>query len=161
MTGDAAVHAAFGDVMAAAHRYAPQARLNGVLVQEMAPSGVELMAGVTVDPVFGPIVVAGMGGIYVEILKDLAYRVAPVTAGQADSMLGELRCARMLDGVRGAAPRDRAAVIDLIVRLAWFAHDFRTEVAELDLNPVLVLEQGAGVRVVDALIVRSGAATQP
>ncbi len=152
--GDDRVRAAFSEVMSAARLYAPQAALNGVLVQAMAPKGVELMLGVVGDPVFGPIVAVGLGGIYVEVLKDVAYRAAPVTSRQAAEMVGELRSTKLLDGVRGMAPRDKETLIDLIVRLSWFAHDFRDDVAELDLNPVTVLERGAGARIVDALVVR-------
>lgn len=151
--GDGAAREAFEQVTAAARRYAPDARVNGVLVQEMAPQGIEMMLGVIRDPVFGPIVVAGLGGIYIEVLRDIAYRAAPVTAREAQDMLGELRGAKLLDGVRGAAPRDRAALVDAIVRLSWLAHDFRGEIAELDVNPLLALESGA--RVVDALIIRT------
>jgi acetyltransferase len=112
------------------------------------------MLGIVNDPVFGPVVAAGVGGIHVEVLKDVAYRAAPVTPRQAAEMVSELRGARLLDGVRGMAPRDRETLLDLIVRLSWFGHDFCGEVAELDLNPVILLERGAGARVVDALIVR-------
>ena len=153
--GDAPVRSAYGEVMSAARRYAPQAKLNGVLVQAMAPKGLEFMLGVVSDPVFGPVVAVGLGGIYVEVLKDVAYRAAPVTPRQAADMVSELRSAKLLDGVRGMAPRDKDALIDLIVRLSWFAHDFREEVAEIDLNPLIVLERGAGACVVDALIVRA------
>jgi acetate---CoA ligase (ADP-forming) len=155
VAGDDQVRNAYAEVISAAGRHAPAARLNGVLVQEMAPAGVEMMLGVVADPVFGPIVAVGLGGIYVEVLKDVAYRAAPVTAHQAAEMLGELRSAKILDSVRGMPARDREALIDLIARLSWFAHDFRGEIAELDLNPVIVLERGAGARVVDALIVRA------
>lgn len=153
--GDELVRGAYSEVMSAARRYAPRATLNGVLVQAMAPQGVELMLGVVSDPVFGPVVAVGLGGIYVEVLKDVAYRAAPVTLRQAADMVSELRSAKLLDGVRGMAPRDKEAVIDLIVRLSWFAHEFRDDVSEIDLNPLVVLERGAGARVVDALIVRS------
>ncbi len=155
VSGDDAVRSAFDDVLAAARRYAPEAKLNGVLVQEMAPRGVELIVGAVRDPIFGAVVMVGLGGIYVEVLKDVAYRAAPVSAAQAGDMLRELRSARLLDGVRGMAPRDADALVDLIVRLSWFAHDFGDDVAEIDLNPVIVLERGAGARVVDALLVRN------
>ena len=153
---DEAVCVAFSDVMEAARAYAPDAKLNGVLVQEMSPKGIELMLGMVNDPVFGPVVAVGLGGIYVEALKDIAYRAAPVTPRDAEAMLGELRSATLLDGVRGMAPRDREALVDLIVRLSWFAHDFRDEIAEIDVNPLVVLERGMGAKVVDALIVRAG-----
>jgi acetate---CoA ligase (ADP-forming) len=152
--GDQFVRKAYVDVMEAARRHAPQAVLNGVLVQAMAPQGIEMMLGMVNDAVFGPVVAVGLGGIYVEALKDVAYRAAPVARRQAEDMLGELKSAKLLDGARGMAPRDREALIDLIVQLSWFAHDFREEVAEIDLNPVIVLECGAGAHVVDALIVR-------
>jgi acetyltransferase len=155
VAGDEQVRSAYGAVTSAARRHAPEARLNGVLVQEMAPAGVEMMLGLVADPAFGPIVAAGLGGIYVEVLKDVAYRAAPVTLRQAAEMVGELRSAKILDGARGMPPRDRQTLIDLIVRLSWFAHDFRAEIVELDLNPVIVLERDAGARVVDALIVRA------
>jgi acetyltransferase len=154
VSGDDAIRSAFDDVLAAARRYAPEAKVNGVLVQEMAPRGVELIVGAVRDPIFGSVVMVGLGGIYVEVLKDVAYRAAPVTAIQAGEMLRELRSAKLLDGVRGMAPRDTEALVDLIVRLSWFAHDFSDDVAEIDLNPVVVQERGAGAPVVDALLVR-------
>jgi acyl-CoA synthetase (NDP forming) len=147
---------AYTQVLDAARRYAPDARINGVLVQEMAPAGVEMMLGVIRDPVFGPIVAVGLGGIHVEVLRDVAYRAAPVTPQQAQDMLAELRGAKLLDGVRGMPPRDKRTVVDLIVRLSWFAHDFRDEIGELDINPLVVLGEGEAARVVDALIVRRG-----
>ena len=153
--GAEAVTEAFDAIVKSAKAYAPQAKINGVLVQEMARPGVEMMLGVVMDPVFGPIVAAGLGGIHVEVLKDIAYRAAPVTPRQANEMLDELRGVKLLAGVRGMSARDRNAVADAIVRLSWFAHDFRHEIAELDINPLMVYENGAGGRVLDALIVRA------
>jgi acetyltransferase len=154
--GDQAVRQAFGEVTQSARRFAPQAAINGVLVQEMAAQGVEMMLGVVRDPVFGPVVAAGLGGIHVEVLRDIAYRIVPVTADEALRMLRELRGYKLLEGVRGAPPADITALVDAIVRLSWFAHDLAADIAELDINPLLVFERDAGVKVVDALIVRRG-----
>jgi acyl-CoA synthetase (NDP forming) len=153
--GAPAVAASFEAIVQSAQQYAPRAKINGVLVQEMARPGVEMMLGVLRDPVFGPIIAAGLGGIHVEVLKDIAYRTAPVTPRQAGAMLDELRGAALLAGVRGMVARDREALIDAIVRLSWFAHDFANDIAELDINPLMVYERGAGVRVLDALLVRA------
>ena len=149
-----AVREAYRDIMEAAVAFNAKARIDGVLVQPMAPAGIELMLGVSRDATFGPVVAVGLGGIHVEVLHDVAHRIAPIDARQALSMLRELRAFPLLEGVRGAAPRDIAAVVDTIVRLSWFAHDLAGEIAELDLNPLLVLQAGRGVRILDALIVR-------
>ncbi|MGZ5146439.1 MAG: acetate--CoA ligase family protein [Burkholderiales bacterium] len=155
LQGEQAVREAYTQVIEAARRYAPDAQMNGVLVQEMVRPGIEMMLGVIRDPVFGPIVAVGLGGIDVEVMKDVAYRAAPITIQQANDMVNELRGVKLLDRPRGMLPRDRTAVIDLVVRLSWFAHDFRDVVRELDINPLVVFENGAGARIVDALIVRS------
>ena len=118
-------------------------------------AGTEVMLGIVRDPVFGPVVAAGLGGIHVEVLRDIAYRIAPVTADEAGRMLRELRGYRILEGVRGAKPADIGALVAAIVRLSWLAHDLGGELAELDINPLLVFENGAGVKVVDALLVRT------
>jgi len=158
LTGDDAVQRGYHEVMDAAARYAPGARRNGVLVQEMVPQGVEMMLGIVSDPVFGPVVAVGLGGIHIEVLHDVSYRIAPVTPEEARSMLGELRGYKLLEGVRGMPPRDIGCLCDLIVRLSWFAHDFRSEIVEVDINPLVVMERGAGARAVDALIVRRAGA---
>ena len=123
LQGDDAVRQGYADVVAAAQRHAPAAKVNGVLVQEMAPPGTEMMLGIVRDPVFGPVVAAGLGGIHVEVLRDIAYRIAPVTPDEAGKMLRELRGYKVLEGVRGAKPADIDALVAAIVRLSWLAHD--------------------------------------
>jgi acetate---CoA ligase (ADP-forming) len=152
--GEDAVARAYAEVTDAARHFAPTADINGVLVQEMAAPGIEMMLGILRDPVFGAGIAVGLGGIHVEVLRDIAYRIAPVTPAEAAKMLRELRGYKLLEGVRGAKPADIDALITTIVRLSWFAHDFAGEVAELDINPLLVFGRGAGVKVVDALLVR-------
>jgi acetyltransferase len=154
INGDDAARTAFAEVMAAAASYKPGAKLDGVLVQAMAQPGLEFMLGLVSDPVFGSVVVAGLGGIHVEVLHDLAYRVSPIDHIGARAMLHELRGYKMLEGVRGAAARDIDALCDLIVRLSWLGSDCSDLIAELDINPLLLYAQGDGARVVDALIVR-------
>lgn len=151
--GDDAVRLAFDEVMAAARRYKADARLDGVMVQEMIPNGLELMLGLVSDPIFGPVVVAGLGGIHVEVLKDIAHRIAPIGADEALAMLRELRGYRLLEGVRGARPADIDTLVDLIVRLSWLGHDFKDSIVELDINPLVLFEQGSGARVIDAMVI--------
>jgi hypothetical protein len=132
----------------------PAARLHGILVQTMAPPGLEMIAGTVDDADFGPLLTVGLGGIHVEVLGDVATTPLPVDDVTADALLDRLRGARLLGPLRGAKPRDRAAFIDLLVRLARLQADFVGRIATIDLNPVTLHDVGDGVSVVDALIVQ-------
>jgi acyl-CoA synthetase (NDP forming) len=119
------------------------------VVQHQAPAGVEAMVGISTDPSLGPLVVAGLGGVQVELLNDAVFRLPPLAEQDAVEMLGALRGKRIFDGFRGAPPADRGAMADVIVRVAALA-DLVPELEELDLNPVRVLAVGKGAVVVDA-----------
>jgi acyl-CoA synthetase (NDP forming) len=136
---------------AAAHR--PDAAIEGVLVAPMAKKGVEVIVGVSRDPVFGPAVMFGLGGVHVEVLKDVTFRLPPFGRGEAMRMIGEIRGRAMLDGVRGAAPSDVDALADLLVRISEFAAAHRDDVETVDLNPVIALPKGEGVVALDALVI--------
>lgn len=150
---DDAVRQAYGRLMDNARQHAPRARLDGVLVAPMASGGVELIAGVSRDPVFGPVVMVGFGGIYAEILKDVAVQVAPVSEDEALRMIRGLRMFPLLDGPRGQPKADVAAAARTVARLSEFACRHAADVAEIDLNPILVRPRGEGVLVLDALMV--------
>jgi len=154
------VRAAYADLLARARRAGGKhVRIDGVLVCEMVQGGVEAVVGVSQDPLFGPVVMVGLGGIFVEVLGDVTFRVPPFGADQAAAMLDELAGARMLDGVRGAKPADRAAVVDVIMKVQRLAMALADELGELDVNPLLVKPRGAIA--LDALVVRADAARSP
>jgi acyl-CoA synthetase (NDP forming) len=148
-----ALRAAHIDLLAAAHAYDPAAAIDGVLVEPMARPGVEMIVGVVRDPQLGPIVTVGAGGTLAELIKDAVRLQGAVGEAEARDMLRSLRTYPLLDGYRGAPPADIAALAELIARLSGFAADHRDEIAELELNPVLVHAAGEGLTIVDALIV--------
>ena len=154
VSGDAAVREAYQRVMASAKSAHPEASIHGVLVQAMAPPGREVILGITHDATFGPMLMVGLGGIHAEVLRDVAFAPAPIGPQEAQSLLGELKGAALLDGVRGAPPADRAALIELMASLSRFAADHADLIEEIDLNPVIIHAQGQGLTVVDALIVK-------
>jgi acyl-CoA synthetase (NDP forming) len=155
LSGDAAVRDGYHTVLSRSKAAAPNARIDGVLVQAMAARGLEMILGVTRDATFGPMLMVGLGGIHVEVLKDVAFAPVPLDAEDALALLGELKGAALLDGVRGARPADKRALVELMVALSRFAADHGDQIAEIDLNPVIVHEAGQGLSVVDALIVKT------
>jgi acyl-CoA synthetase (NDP forming) len=154
LSGDAAVREGYRTVLARAKAAHPDAKVDGVLVQAMAKRGQEMILGITRDPVFGPMLMVGLGGIHVEVLKDVAFAPVPLDAEDALALVGELKGAVLLDGMRGAKPADKEALADLIVALSRFAADHADQIEEIDLNPVIVHPAGEGLSVVDALIVK-------
>jgi acetyl-CoA synthetase len=145
------VRDAYQTIMTRANAVTPPPRINGVLVQKMVPSGVEMVIGARIDALFGPLVVVGLGGILVELLQDSALAPAPVTHDEALALLAQLKGARLLDGFRGMPAVDRDALAAVICRVAAFAADHRDAIAELDVNPLICA--GHEMTAVDALIV--------
>lgn len=146
------VRDAFELMVYRAERYVPGARIWGCLVQEMTPPGLEVLVGMNRDPQFGPLVTFALGGIYVEILKDATFRVAPFSREEAGAMLSEIRAHALLDGVRGKPPVDKEAVIDTLLRIGQLVVDF-PEILELDINPLMVFEEGQGAIAIDMRLV--------
>jgi acetyltransferase len=146
-----AVRDATRDVLASAARHAPDARIEGVSIQQMAPPGVEMVVGIKRDTQFGPLIAVGLGGIMVELLKDTAVRLAPVSEETAREMLASLKGYKLLTGYRGGSPANIDQLVDTICRLSELAHDLQDVVEEVDVNPVIVSPSGAVAA--DALIV--------
>lgn len=124
----------------------------GVLIQPMLARGIEVMVGMRADPLFGPLVLVGLGGVLVEVLDDVAVDLAPVTEAQALALLGRLKAKRLLGGYRGAPAVDLGALARVVARLSEFAADHAERVVECDINPLICA--GSDIRAVDALIVR-------
>ena len=138
-----------------AERYIPEARIWGCQVQEMAPpGGLEILVGMNRDPQFGPLVTFGLGGIYVEVLKDVTFRIAPFTIRDAELMLEEIRTKALLDGVRGQPPVDKEAIVDTLLRIGQLVQEF-PEITELDINPLIVYPKGQGAIAIDMRLVLS------
>lgn len=147
------VRDAFDLIVYRANRHVPDARIWGCLVQEMVSmDGIEVLVGMSKDPQFGPLVTFGLGGILVEALKDVTFRVAPFGKQDADEMLDEIRAQALLAGVRGRPPADRKAMIDTLLRINQLVTDF-PEIVEMDINPLMVYEKGQGAITLDMRLV--------
>ena len=143
----------YDEIIANAQTHDTNARINGVLVQEMIRGGTEVMIGMSQDPQFGPTVAFGLGGIFVEVLKDISLRVAPLSTSDAEQMVKEIKGYQILQGVRGKKPSDIAAIVDVLLRISRLAQDCKDTITEIDINPLIVFDEGRGVKAADALVV--------
>lgn len=150
LEGPTDVKAAFDDIVAAVKQHQPDARIEGVAVQKMAAQGTEVIVGVSKDPQFGPVVMFGLGGIFVEVLKDVAFRIIPLEPRDARQIIREINGFAVLEGVRGQPPADLDALESLILKISTFI-EAHPEIEELDLNPVFAYSDGCIA--VDARIV--------
>ncbi len=149
---DDELRGAFKSIMENAKKYKADAQIKGVLVQEMVKSAKETILGASQDPTFGPVIMFGLGGVYVEVLKDVVFRIAPIDEREAAKMVESIKTIKLLKGARGERPSDLKAIADSLQRLSQLVTDF-PEIKEFDINPLLVLEEGKGARVVDARII--------
>ena len=150
---EAGVRDAFQTIMKNAKAYKADADIHGIAVQEMAPWGTEVILGSVNDAAFGPTVMFGLGGIFVEVLKDVTFRVSPVTKSQAEEMIGDIKGAAILAGTRGEKPKDRVELAKAIYAYSCMIYDLQDEIKESDANPVLVYDEGNGLKVADARII--------
>jgi acetyltransferase len=149
----AAVRTAFAEVVANARAYDADAGIDGAVVQEMVSGGVETIVGVSYDAQLGPILLFGTGGVMVEVYNDVALRLCPITRGDALEMIDEVKGARLLRGYRGAPAADVDALADVLVNVSQMAAQLEGSLGELDINPLMVLPEGQGVKAADALVV--------
>ncbi len=147
---EAEVRSAYNAIIKSVNRYKPNARIVGLLVQEMAPQSTEVIVGATKDPQFGPALMFGLGGIFVEVLKDVTFRIAPISESDAREMVTEVRASPILKGYRGQPPADIKAVVGILMNTSRLVMEHE-EIKELDLNPIMVYEKGA--KTVDARII--------
>ena len=151
LTNDDETRNGFRTIMENAKKYDINAEIKGVLIVEMVKGGKEMIIGSKLEPGMGPVVMLGMGGIYVEILKDVTFRLAPLTDQEANDMISSIKTKKLLDGVRGEEPSDINKLSECIQRLSQLVSDFK-EIKELDMNPVLVMEKGNGCKILDVRI---------
>ncbi len=147
-----AVEKAYDEIMACCTAKHPEAKIEGVAVQGMAKAGTEVIIGMTKDPSFGPVLMFGLGGIFVEVLKDVAFRIVPLEKHDASEMIREIKGKKLLEGYRGQDPADTAFLEDMLLKLSALV-DKTQDIAEIDMNPVFAYRQGAVV--VDARIILS------
>ncbi len=144
------VRSAYKQILANVRKHKAKAKIVGILVQEMAPSSTEVIVGAIKDPQFGPTLMFGLGGVFVEVLKDVTFRIAPITEDEAREMISEVKAYPLLKGYRNTPPADIDAIVKILLKTSQLVMDHQ-EIKELDLNPIMVYEKGA--KVVDARII--------
>ncbi|MEM2106177.1 MAG: acetate--CoA ligase family protein [Candidatus Bathyarchaeia archaeon] len=144
------VRSAYRQIIQNVKKHKANARIDGILVQEMAPPSTEVIVGAVKDPQFGPALMFGLGGIFVEVLRDVAFRIAPISEDEAREMIGEIKAYPLLEGYRGLPPADIDAIVKILVNTSRLVMEHQ-EIKELDLNPIMVYEKGA--KTVDARII--------
>jgi len=144
------VRSAYQQIMRNVKKHKADTKIVGVLVQEMAPPSTEVIVGAVKDPQFGPALMFGLGGIFVEVLRDVAFRIAPISEDEAREMIGEIKAYPLLKGYRGLPPADIDAIVKILVNTSRLVMEHQ-EIKELDLNPIMVYEKGA--KTVDARII--------
>ena len=153
---DAELAEAFNQVTQNLRSYDSSAEVAGVLVQEMLVDGTEVIVGTTRDPQFGPVIMFGLGGIFVEVLKDVSLRVLPITRDDAEEVIREIKGYGVLEGFRGKPRADQEAIIEILLKVSRLSTEMEDRVAELDLNPVIVMPEGKGAKVVDVRFIAKG-----
>jgi acyl-CoA synthetase (NDP forming) len=148
------VRYAYQEIIANAREYNPKARIVGVSIQKMIKTGTEVIIGMNRDEVFGPVLLFGLGGIFVELLKDVSLKVLPITEQDIDKMFTEIQASKLLHGFRGSKPVDLASLKEIILKISEFSRA-HPEISEFELNPVLVQEAGKGALALDARIILS------
>jgi acyl-CoA synthetase (NDP forming) len=156
LAGAEAIRAGYADVLGAAKAHSPDAQIDGVLVQAMAPPGREIILGITSDPRWGPLLMVGLGGVLIEAVSDVALAPVPLDREAALALIARLKGAQVFGAWCGMPPADIDALADVMTRLSQFAVDHADTIGEIDLNPVIVHGKGAGVAIVDALIIKRG-----
>jgi len=142
--------AAYQDIIYKVKKYKKEAKISGVIAYSMIPQGTEIIIGMMKDPQFGPVIMFGLGGIFVEILKDISFRILPLEERDAEEMISEIKGYQILKGIRGETPKDVKSIRDVLMKISQLVMD-NPEIKEIDLNPVFVFNQG--LQVVDARMI--------
>ena len=141
---------AYQEIIFEAKKYNKKAKISGVIVYPMVPQGTEVIIGIMKDPHFGPVIMFGLGGIFVEVLKDISFRILPIEERDAEEMINEIKGSKILKGVRGEGPKEIKAIKNLLLKISQLALE-NPEINEIDLNPVFVFEKG--LQIVDARMI--------